>query len=544
MARVSFTLRRPDSGDLGSYLRYDEVVFPVRTDKDSALRADGLQTAPAVFEESFFEAVSSCYGEVDLTWAINLTAPDDVSTSPVATNIVLVYSADGEPQTIASGTILLFNSTQYALTHSGLTEGRWAYYSLFAHYESTDGDSYYERVASLAILVPKNYGSNIQLWERIPEYYRNQDISIATAEVAAGTYAVSSCIGTLPTGGLAGPLFKYLSVIGFDMDIIRTLADYTMVAQDPLLASTEALDAIASQMAVILRKSDLGGQRLRGLIGDIGYFRRSKGTLAGTEFFAQAISGSNITFDETTGEIVVFSQRANYITTPKNGSTITQSRPAFDTEIATPLPFSTDMSAYDTYDIVSTNRYTLNGTGASVDVNCVLIHMDSPVPVQLNERAVYSVQSNQGTNGIKWVRLVDVAGNQLGFEDTSTTVGGARAFEVAIETSASVGIYTDAYVEYLVDLRGGTLVNGSLLLERFFVGRYFDGDKVEGGWLIDSSSVSDYRWSGSANDSVSIFAEDYERTKSIINELLFDVIPITEVAKYTIVSYNSYVGAP
>lgn len=534
MARVSFTLRRPDSAtDKGSYLRYDDSLG-VRTDQDSALRADGLQTAPTEFTTSFFDATSSCYGEVDLTWAVDITTT--IGVTPVVTGVVVVYSALGTPQTIASGDILVESSDTFAYSQSGLTEGRWAYYSLFVHYQSSGGDSYYERVASLSVLVPKNYGSTLLLWNRIPEYYRLQD-------TALGDENYSPCVGSVPPGNVVGPLFKFLSIIGFDIDRIRTLLDYHMVSYDPQLANLENLDALAQQLGLDLRTNDLGGGRLRALLNDIGTFYRSKGTDAGTQLYAKAVSGSLININQTTRQITVYSQRVNYITTPKNGSGITTHRAAYATEAVTPTAFSTNMSAYSGTYSVSGSAFTTTGTGASVGVTHALIHLSSPVPTRLGDNICFSVQSNIGTSAIKWVRLVNGAGSTMGIKSTATNVNGSRVFEVTTTAGASVGVYTNSYVEYLVDLSAvPTFRNELLLAERMHLGSYFDGDTVRGGWLIDSSSVSDYRWYGSANSSVSIFAEDYERTKKVLDTLLWDVLPITEASRYTIVSVNAVPG--
>lgn len=553
MARVSFTLRRIDADtDLGSYLRFDtsesydtsgasgaSFTLAARTDIDTALRSDGLQTAPETFAETYFEAVSSCYGEVDLEWAVNIVEVPPVT--PDVTGIVLVYSPLGEPQTIAAGDILVESSTTYTYSHSGLTEGRWAYYSLFLHYESSGGDSYYERAASLAVLVPANLGSTSLLWNRIPEYYR-------AADTALGDSSYSACVG-LPAGQSVGPLYKFLSIIGFDMDRMRTMLDYQMVSNDPALANTEHLDALGLQLGTILESTDLGAQRLRTLLNDIGFFRRSKGTEAGTKFFGSVISGSLFDIDQTTGEITVYSQRVNYITVPKNGIGITTDRAAFDTEETTPNAFGwTGASVGAGSYAVSGNTYSTTGTGSGLGINSVMLHNSSPVPVLLDDRVWFSVQSNVGTSAIKWARLVDASGNVLGFQDTPVNINGSPAFEIVVddEVNTSTTVWTTAYVEYFVKL-GGTggvspMDNGSLLAERNHLGTYFDGDTVRGGWLIDSSSVSDYRWSGSANSSASIFAEDYERTKKIINQLLWDVVPITEESKYTIVAYNAIPG--
>lgn len=539
MARVSFTLRRPSTdADLGSYLRYDDALG-VRTDYDSALRADGLQTAPAAFTTSTFSATSTCYGEAELEWEVPIVAFEDLTATPDVTGIVLVYSSEGEPETIASGKILVESTDTFEYTHTGLMEGRWAYYTLFVHYQSTGGDSYYEKAASLAVIVPKDYGSTNALWKRIPEYYRNQDTSLGDFDYDP------DCIGSVITSSdqRVGPLLKFLSIFGFEMDRMRTLLDYQMVAYDPALANSEHLDALSQQLGVDLLSNALGARRLRSLLNDIGVFRRSKGTASSIEFFGQALAGSDITVDEATGEITVYSQRVNYITDPKDGSTITTHRAAYNTEATAPAAFSVDMSAFSgTYSVLG-SEFWPTGTGASVGVEHVLIHLSDPVPVQLGDRVGFSVQSNVGTEGIKWVRLVNGAGASVGLQDTALTVDGARVFEVTAESNASVGIWTDTYVEYLVDLAAvPVFINEYLLAERNFLGTYFDGSTVRGGWLVDSSSVSDYRWEGAANASRSLFTEDYQRTKAALQDLLFDILPITEESKYTIVSYNAVPG--
>ena len=552
MARVSFTLRKTDADpDLGSYLRYEEGVsyessgpggtaasVGSRIDYDNALRADGIQIAPEEFEESFFQATSVCYGEVSLDWGVNI---EPATAAPTPTGVVLVYSPTGEPQTIAAGDILVESTSTYEFEHTGLPEGKWAYYSLFVHYQSTGGDNYYERVASLAIIVPKNYGSTLQLWERIPEYYRIQDTEL-------GDFDYSPCIGDVGVNMRVGPLFKMLSIIGFDIDRIRTIIDYLMVAKDPLIANSETLAAISEQMAAKLKVTDLGPQRLRSLLGDVGYFRRTKGTLVGTEFFARSLSGSGIELDSETGDITVYSQRTNYITVPKTGFGILSHRAAGDIEQDEDeqLPFSdTTYAAYSGSYNVSGNNFTTTGTGSGDGVNSVIISIDSPVPVQQNgsDRVAFSIHAGLGTEAIKWVRLVDGAENVVGWQDKPISIDGVRSFEVTA-TGASAGAgWLNTTIELLVDLSETTTFQaGGLLAERNHLGGYFDGDTVRGGWLIDSSSVSDYRWSGSANSSASIFAEDYERTKAILQELLFEVFPITEVSKYNIVAFNAIPG--
>jgi hypothetical protein len=554
MARVSFTLRHTaeTSSQPGSSVRYDPGLsyeasaslgvgasVPVLVDYDSALRADGLQLAPAEFEEFFLEGTSVCYGEVSLSWAINLQEP---GTLPVPTETVLVYSSLGEPQTIAGGDTLVESSTTFSFNHVGLPSGKWAYYSLFVHYESTTGDSYYERAASIAILLPNNYGSTEQLWRRIPEYYRIQDTNLGTTDF-------SDCIGYIGPNQRVGPLYKYLSIIGFDIDRIRTIIDYVIVSADPSVATSETLEALGLQMASLLRVSDLGAQRLRSVVEDVGRFRRSKGTLFGTKFFTKAVTGAEVEFDTQTGDVVIYSQRVNYVTNPVTGTGIVTSRAAHEDEatLEGQLPFS-DTTYDPTYAGSYSNTgslYTTTGTGIPAGVRGVWLRIDSRVPVKTTgeDRVMFSLHSGFGSQGIKAMRLVDGAETVIGWADTPISVNGVLTFEAQATGASAGGGWLDTYVEVYADLTAVPAVDFSyLLVERNNFGRYFDGNTVRGGWLIDSSSVSDYRWSASANSSPSIFAEDYERTKSIVNQLLYEVLPITELSKYNIVSFNAIPG--
>jgi hypothetical protein len=76
-----------------------------------------------------------------------------------------------------------------------------------------------------------------------------------------------------------------------------------------------------------------------------------------------------------------------------------------------------------------------------------------------------------------------------------------------------------------------------LLLEKNNVGNYFDGNTVEGGWIVDENgSVSDFQWLNPAdpgatapNIDFSVFNSNFQKTKAVINRLQADVLPITEL---------------
>ena len=69
-----------------------------------------------------------------------------------------------------------------------------------------------------------------------------------------------------------------------------------------------------------------------------------------------------------------------------------------------------------------------------------------------------------------------------------------------------------------------------------------DGDKVLGNWIFGaSSSIKDYRWLKNADTSLSVYTEDFGRTRSTISSYISYSLPITQVSRFTVNDY-SYVG--
>lgn len=641
MARVSFALRRSGS-DRGSYAQFDSATFDSqygveRTDIDFYLRADGIQLPPAEFSENFFEATSSSYGQVDLNWGVNIYQPEvggaSVPTSVDIVGVLVVYSDSGQPQTLSSGDLIVPETNSlFSFTHN-VTEGKWAYYSLFAHYKSSVGDNYYERLASLEVLPPRNYGSTNLLWKRIPEFYRLQDDSIGDLVTDFDSTYLYNVLGALPGGDRIGPLFRYLSIIGFDIDRIRTIVDYLMVSKDPLLSNAEALDALSVELGIYLMSSEIGAARLRNLINDIGYFSRSKGTINSIDYLIKSLAGSGAEINESTGEVSIYAQRVNYVPDPKTMASVglLTDRPAHFVEVLEldPLKFqqSYDPTSYvqgasatyplpasgtsyeagmywtsvsvgvfagasigvgdvimaygsgtawntvefyvyaDSIDATnygsessysrSDNEYTPVTSGASAGITHALMRINSPVPVKLGDRVGFSIHSNQGTDyligsttvsTIKAVRVVDSTGSHMGWTDFQLKSGDAPAFEVLITNGANSDTWTAGYVEFVVDMkevndRGiGPFEVGRVLVERNIIGKYFDGSRIDGGWIIDSNALTDYRWARSPNSSLSMYTEDFGRTRSVVEAFLSRALPITESVKYTIVDYTKIPG--
>jgi len=211
---------------------------------------------------------------------------------------------------------------------------------------------------------------------------------------------------------------------------------------------------------------------------------------------------------------------------------------------------ATNYSAYTTYTVAGTD-YTPNSSGASVGVTHAMFHIDCPIPVREADKVAFSIHSAIGTAGLKWVRLVNESGDLVGWSDGTTRAGDAPAAEAVASTNLSGDEWTIVFVEFLVDLSTITTFQLKYLLaERNRLGEYFDGSFTRGGWILDplGNSTKDYLWSsegsnnGNAYESISVYSEDYQRTRSLVSNLLTGALPVTVADYYTFTAFNAIPG--
>jgi hypothetical protein len=445
---------------------------------------------------------------------------------------------------------------------------------------------------------------------------------------------VDTVLGGLPSYvSNVGPLYRFLSIFGFEMDRIRTIIDYIETSKDPRIADSEALTALAYETGVNLFSSYLGAERLRNIINDIGYFSRSKGTKESLSYIAKSIANSDVDIDYAKNTIKVYAQRVNYVPDPKNmasaglllhrsahfveelrldpslfqqtfdpssfnqASSATYPQPlvgttyrqgmwwtcsasatfdGFDVEIGDKIMAYGTGTAWDTINfyvyadaidstnygadvsyVKTDNSFAYVSTGASVGITHALMRANSPVPVKLGDKVCFSIHSTQGVNyrsgddvfsTIKAVRVVDSSGNHMGWSNKIVPYGGTTTHEVKIVANATEDSWTVGYVEFLVDMELvddrdlGPFEVSKVLVERNHIGSYFDGDKPLGNWIFgDVSVLKDYRWLKGQDSSLSVYTEDYGRTKEVIGSYIPSVLPITQSGRFSITDY-SYVG--
>ena len=447
--------------------------------------------------------------------------------------MLICYSPAGEPDTVGEGSILADTSTDTYVLHNA-PSGKWAYYSMFLKYETSGGDAYYKKVAQLSVLVPYNYGSTSNLYKRIPTYYRELDGSMDR--------------------GQGGPLYRFLSVFGWDTDRLRTLLDYLIAAKDPSLSRSEELDVLADDLGVDLRSKELGAARLRSLIYDIGQIRRSTGTLEGLKEAISALTCSSVEIatDVVPMEIRVRPQRVNLLKDPRirlgfaskldggipssNFAGSHQDGGYYNESLTDDPNPATDGAAPDT-SYGSTSGYWSQYTDPASG-NAICETIEAYIAATPGTTFYFSAHT-RAQDSILFVSLDDLTGTRTAVveADEPTYIGGIKYWRLDVPTDWT-GDFLSLHIEYDDALNDDISIFDYLLLEENNVGKYFDGDSIWGGWVVDESGqVSDYQWYdptnpavvGTPDESFSAYNENFQKTKYVVNRLLPTLLPVNQM---------------
>ena len=170
-------------------------------------------------------------------------------------------------------------------------------------------------------------------------------------------------------------------------------------------------------------------------------------------------------------------------------------------------------------DVITANNLTVNTSNQVVDEDT---------------SAVVTTLTNT-TGGVTYTLLVDDV----------VTIAYAATTQLPSDDTATFG-FRETGVEQLFPVIEVTLANNSSvtldkwIFQPFYDGDYFDGTTLEGyAYMSSGSLVSDFYWSGTVNDSVSIYTPIRTRNRAAIRKALIQNLPVTLSAELTSANYAS-----
>lgn len=523
MARVSFRLRRDASigGDVvgvGSYARGSSDAQTLggatSVDNDRTLRSKDFVVAFNTSSESLFFSNAVDYNETNISWYLSepvVPASEVVLNDSALVGIRVVYSTQGYPEAANDG-IVVFNEdaqpniseplNKVAIQHYAEDSKTWRYYSLFGRYyqndSGTDGTYWYEKLASLEVLMPYNYGSTDGLWNRIPMHYKEQDAT--------------------------GDLYKFISIFGFEIDRTRTLIDAVLTSSDPLLAEAETIEKLANFVGLEVNVNDVGVKRTRALLHDIGFLRKQKGTYAGIVGYLKALSGANVDFELVTGSYraTIYAQRVNLIGNPRFTST-------------TAYTVTAQTGSVTTTPVDKGIKIEAGASGKKVAiVSKIAVPVAGSIPYYMSfnweatgdETTIYGGYVSSTSVWSTWTGLteqgeINVAG--LDYVDVANGIN-RRVFEMGPQTNVG----TTKYFVLVLDMPANSTVTlKEWMVEPNSFGAYFDGSSDFGGFLYQQN-FNDYAWSNapSINDSYSTFTVQRKKLETAIKKVCASIMPV------------------
>lgn len=227
-----------------------------------------------------------------------ITTPLDYSTlhvtwvrpqSPDCTNLRLVrmfrnLSQDGgqPPGTTddasagADGTVLFTDLVNRAQTYTDSALGSgFVYYTMWGW---SNTDQQWVRCSDVIGLVPLNWGYGWRFYNLLPMAYRDRDV------VMVDPY------NPWPVDGPTPPLQRFLQLVGFQTDFIRTEMESLMSINDPANCSGALLPLMAQQFG-LPHEPEIGMQQERELIANAVHLYKYKGSPRGLTEFCSIMTG-------------------------------------------------------------------------------------------------------------------------------------------------------------------------------------------------------------------------------------------------------------
>ena len=233
----------------------------------------GTDTYGEVFATGFiafnFIAISTNYGEVTVTWR-----------EPAGTynRQRLLFNPSGPPLHEADGQVLFdyvstdanYHNTRYV--HANLAQGRFFNYGLFVY---DNVGQLWRRAGTDEVLTTKNFGYTRRLYDGTPEVYKSTDFQ---------------ALGNSSYTDEQSFLYRFLSIIGFQLDTTRTEIETLRVTIDPHRVSSVVLPALGEQFGVSF-EPQISGTSMRRLIAAATRLYAIKGTAHGLRVLADVVTG-------------------------------------------------------------------------------------------------------------------------------------------------------------------------------------------------------------------------------------------------------------
>lgn len=252
-----------------------------------------------------FEAAVIGYDEVRLTWS----APQPGTW----TALMLVRSRSGYPRTSDDGIpVVTFDTPnwyqQNTYTETGLVGG-WHYYSMFLR------DAFgWQRVVTLDVLVPYDYGSTDKMWDTLPEHYRvirddTADMNLVNLRINADLYDDTA-------GGSSDnlTLSSFISIFGWGFDLLRTQAEGLLATYDPDLIHPSRLRLLSQQFGHEPEVA-VPAHVNRTIVRNLAALYRERGTVSGIKALVASVSGWDV--DVRVGPNMMLSEDQAAFTNPE-----------------------------------------------------------------------------------------------------------------------------------------------------------------------------------------------------------------------------------
>lgn len=228
---------------------------------------------PALVRPDFsvdpFTSTPLDYATLHLTW--------DKPQSQNCTQLQLVRNSWNLPQDETDGAILFTDLVSRPLNYrDGQAAQGFNYYTMWG-WDSVN--TIWVRCSDLIALLPLSWGYSARLYQLLPAAYRDQDW------VLVDPYNP----WPVDTDGQP-PLQRFMAMLGFEMDFIRTELESLMSVNDALHCSGAVLPLLEYQFGMP-NSPEIGMQQERALVSNAIHLYKRKGSGRGVTLFSSVLTG-------------------------------------------------------------------------------------------------------------------------------------------------------------------------------------------------------------------------------------------------------------